>query len=385
MKKIGWVLATLLCMLLTGVTVYLASSFKTTEQKAAEAAAPPPSTITATVERRTLENTLALTCTVDYSQKRALTVSTAASGAQFTSIDVTEGERLTNGSLVAEINGQPVFTVLGGFSFYRDLNLKDRGPDARLLNQALTAMGYQYARTGADQDLVDAETYRALNRLRAFFNYPALEENQPIAASQFIVLPEEVQVVSKPRSTGDVDAGAIATLSSGQQKVACKPATGTVTDDITSGLKARLPELGSEEYPVTVASKDASGAEAGQGDTGALTGEGSAGAAAGNAGSGSNTSGERYLSITASATATEGKTRLNGELILASSGEPGLVVPSSALFTTTEGTQLTLVEADGSQHTQKVTVGFSAQGYSVVSPQGGSLTEGDSVLLPQEG
>lgn len=367
MKKTGWLIATLLCMVLTGVTVYLASSFKTTEQKAAEAAAPPASTLTATVERKVLESTLALTCTVDYSQKRELTVTNASGGAQFTSIDVTKGERLANGSLVAEINGQPVFTIIGGFSFYRDLSLEDRGPDAQLLNDALVAMGYQRARIGADRDTIDAETYRALNRLHTYFGYPGISQEDPINASQFIVLPDEVEVISDPRRTGDVSAGAIATLSSGEREVACKPTVGTLTDDIVDGQQVRLPDLGTESYSVTVAQKDTSSSDT----------ENAAGTVA-------NDQDKRYLAVSVGADAVEGKTRLNGEIILATSGEPGLVVPSSALFTTANGTQVTVVDRDGSERVETVIVDFSANGYSTVSSANGNLVEGDAVRISQE-
>lgn len=228
MKKSLWALLTLVCMVLTGATVYLASSFKTSEQKAAEAQAPEASLITASVENRTLETTLPLVCSIDYTDQRELAVSQVSPGAQYTKVAIAQGEELGNGSLVAEVNGAPIFTLLGGFSFYRDLALEAQGPDAQLLNDSLIAMGYQLPRVGADVNTVTEETYRALGMLYTHFGYQPLSTEDAIPAASFIVLSDYATVISEPRSTGAVETAPLGLLSSGQKELACKPSTGNL-------------------------------------------------------------------------------------------------------------------------------------------------------------
>ena len=370
MKKTLWALLTLLCMVLTGVTVYIASSFKTSEQKAAEAQAPEPSLVTASVERRTLENTLPLVCSVDYTDQRELTVTNAAPGAQYTSVDIVQGEELGNGSLVAEVNGAPVFTLLGGFSLYRDLTLDAQGPDAKLLNDALVALGYQLPRVGADIDTVTEETYRALGVLYTSFGYKPLSKEDAIPASSFIVLNNQATVISKPRSTGDVSSEALALLSSGQKELACKPATGTLSPDAATGQRLRLNTGATVTYPVEVKSeKTTTGANAG-----------SEAQAVPNTQTGTDT-GTKYVAVQVPESDLGGLSRFNAELILDSSPQAGLVVPSSALYTTGQGSTLKLQEGTETRDIT-VRVTFSANGYSMIETDSSTgLTEGSQVVI----
>lgn len=373
MKKTLWALITLLCMVLTGVTVYIASSFKTSEQKAAEARAPEPSVVTASVERRTLENTLPLVCTVDYTDQRELSVANAAPGAQYTSVDIVQGEELGNGSLVAEVNGAPVFTLLGGFSLYRDLTLDAQGPDAELLNDALVALGYQLPRVGADIDTVTEETYRALGVLYTSFGYKPLSKEDAIPASSFIVLNDHATVISKPRSTGDVSSEALALLSSGQKELACKAAGGGLSTEVATGQRLRLNTGATVTYPVEVKTEKAT--------TGASASSGSgAQAAVPNAQTGTDT-GTKYVAVQVPESDLGGLSRFNAELILDSSPQAGLVVPSSALYTTGQGSTVKLQEGNETRDIT-VRVTFSANGYSMVEadPSTG-LTEGSQVVI----
>lgn len=374
MKKTLWALITLLCMVLTGVTVYVASSFKTSEQKAAEAQAPDPSLVTASVERRTLENTLPLTCSVDYTDQRELTVTNAAAGAQYTSIDIVQGEELGNGSLVAEVNGAPVFTILGGFSFYRDLTLDAQGPDAKLLNDALVALGYQIPRAGTDVNTVTAETYRALGVLYTHFGYKPLTKDNPIPASSFIVLSDYATVISKPRSTGDVSAGALALLSSGQKELACKQSSGNLSSEVATGQKLRLSGGATVTYPVEVKNEKT--------NTGANGGAGAeAQGAAPNPQAGAD-AGTKYVAVQVPESDLGGQNRFNAELILESSSRPGLVVPSSAIYTTGQGSTVKLQEGNETRDIT-VRVTFTANGYSMIEadPNTG-LVEGSQVVIP---
>lgn len=365
-----WALITLLCMVASGVTVYIASSFKTSEQKAAEAQAPEASVITASVENRTLENTLPLVCSVDYTDQRELAVTQASPGAQYTSVDIVQGEELGHGNLVAEVNGAPVFTLLGGFSFYRDLTLDAQGPDAKLLNDSLISMGYQLPRVGADISTVTEETYRALGVLYAHFGYPALKTEDPIPASSFIVLNSPATVISVPRTTGDVTAGALALLSSGQKELACKPSTGNLSADVATGQMIRLNNGATATYPIEV--------KTAQDGTGKASSGSEAQAAAPNSPTGTDTT---YVAVQVPESDLGGLSRFNAELILSSSPHSGLVVPSSALFTTGQGSTVKLQDGEEARDIP-VQVTFSANGYSMIDVDPGSgLVAGSQVLI----
>ena len=370
MKKSLWALITVICMVLTGVTVYIASSFKTSEQKAAEAQAPEPSLVTANVEYRSLENTLPLVCSVDYSDQRELAIGNAESGAQYTSINIEKGEELKNGSLVAEVNGNPVFVLVGGFSFYRDLNLKDQGPDAKLLNDSLVSLGYQYPRIGADIDTVTEETYRALGVLYSNFGYKPLKKDDAIPTSSFIVLPEAATVISDPRSTGDVSSDALAQLSSGEKELACKPATGTLSPEVVTGQRLRLQAGSATTYPIEVKTeKDGSKANTAQGTAETGT-SGQAGA------------GAQYVAVQVPENDLGEQTRFNVELILSASPDKGLVVPSSALYTTDQGDTVKLKVGENQTRDIAVRITYTANGYSMVEVESSSeLAEGSQLVI----
>ncbi|WP_146115350.1 peptidoglycan-binding protein [Microbacterium sp. MYb62] len=119
----------------------LAGSFRSPEQVAADSRAPAASVITATVELGTLERSISVRGTVSYSNVTNVTLTDTGSKV-VTKAPVVSGARVSAGSVVAELNGQPVFALPGSFPFYRDLRAGDRGPDVRALQNALSAAGY---------------------------------------------------------------------------------------------------------------------------------------------------------------------------------------------------------------------------------------------------
>ena len=374
MKKTLWALITLACMILTGFTVYLASSFKTSEQKAAEAQAPDKSILTARVEEGQLENTLPLTCKLSFKNQAELVSKGAQAGAQYTRISLEEGETLSNGSLVAEINGQPVFVLLGGFSLYRDLNLEDRGPDARLLNQSLTALGYQLPRTPAEADQITGETYRALGLLYRNFGYPAPKEEDPILASSFIVLKEEAKVISQPRETGDLEEGPLALLSSGQKELLCSPSNAALLADIQAGQQVRLLATDpNKTYPLQLTQSDEEKEKTDQPSTGRGQ-EQQAQAQEDNQ--------QILLEVPEEDLGQESS--FQAEVILSSSPQRGLIVPGSALITTAQGQSLQLKEGEETRQIA-VSILYSSQGYHMVESQDPGLEAGTLVLLQTEG
>lgn len=344
-------------MVLTGLTVYLSSSFKTSQQKAAEALPPPESILTASLQEGVLENTLPVTCTVNFKNQTELKVSGTEPGAQYTSINLVQDETLDNGSLVAEVNGQPVFILIGGFSFYRDLPLDAKGPDALLLNQALTNLGYQLPRSGFEADQITVETYRALGALYRSFGYPAPQQDQPIVASSFIVLKEQATVITPPRETGEVVERPLALLSFGQKELACTIKNQGSLVEVTDGQQVRLREGEEKTYPLTLTLEQEQREHNGESQQG-------------QAESWSESDGEKqgqgkYISLQVPEEDLAGQTSFSAQVILSSSGQPGLLAPASALISTGQGTVLQVEEGEETRQVA-VTVTYSARGYSLI-------------------
>lgn len=375
----------LLLLLFTIGALWTARSFQTTAQRTAAAEPPAESLITASVTRQQLTSTTPVSCTVGYVGSTELQPSMAPEPtAQYTQILVTEGERLDQGSQVAEINGQPLFVLIGGFDFYRDLKLKDAGPDARMLNDALIAMGRQPVRSEADADVIDMTTYAALGSWYEDFGYTPPQDKDPIPASRFIVLKDSAEVTSQPRGTGAVADGPIAQIAGGDRELTCTGPSGDLTPEAATGQELRLAALPDRAYTVTV------GAPAQEQGTEAATDGAAASEAAGPAAQVPTLDGAGDAGAAPSgreATAEAGSEVANlsgtqpGELVLAHSEGDELVVPSSALWTRDGRTVVTVV--DGDQQTEvPVTVIFSADGLNAVEPEeAAQLEEGDVVKV----
>ncbi|WP_129660218.1 efflux RND transporter periplasmic adaptor subunit [Rothia uropygialis] len=389
MKKIWLLVGTVGLVLATSLTWFMASSFKTTAQKAAEAEAPPPSLVTASVVRDTLRSTVPVTCAVGYESSVALQAPGSAGTDQYTRIALGAKERIDQGTLIAEVNGKPVFALIGGFSMYRDLRLDDRGPDAALLNKSLSAMGYQAPRPSEARDIVDERTYKALSELYKHFGYKPLEAKESIPASSFLVLERPSAVVGEPRKTGSVSLGPIAKVSADGVRLRCTGPSGQLAPEATVGKRVTVPSLGTTEYPVTsivekLSTSQGSNSEQLRGGSAQNKSEG------GESGTQVRPDGthedqtEREAFVDLGADADKVRGTVNGQIILEESEPRQLVVPSSALWTKNGETRVTVVDGNESSEIP-VKVTFSSAGMNAVEPLSGDLKEGDAVRLGTTG
>ncbi|WP_315328179.1 secretion protein HlyD [Rothia mucilaginosa] len=331
-KKTLWLYGIIaLLLILTVGTLISAQNIKTTAQKDAEAAPPDPSTITATVTREKLRTTVPLTCTANYATSTPLRYSGEG---QYTAITIKHGDTVGNGTLIAEVNGEPLITLTGGFALYRDLKLDDSGPDAALLNEALTAMGRQ----GPQPARITEDTYEALNNLLDSLGYAHVKTDQPIPARYFLIINRAGVVTGNPRSTGAIADGPVATIAEGSKTLSCTGTTGRLTPEARSGQKVTVPSLGDTEYVATLGYKNTSEAAGTAGNSQAgRQANGAEGAAGSNlngaAGAAGGTEGERILTLDVGDKADSLRGAVNAELTLEETPEAHLVVPSSALYT----------------------------------------------------
>lgn len=138
-------------VLLSGAGVAAAQLIKSPAQAVADSSAPPPSTLTAPVEHRTLQDSVIVRGTVRAAQ--SVEVAPAGSGADagapvVTKLPVKAGQALRAGQLLLEVSGRPVFVLKGGLPVYRDLKPGADGDDVAQLQSALAGLGHG---TGGDR------------------------------------------------------------------------------------------------------------------------------------------------------------------------------------------------------------------------------------------
>lgn len=371
-KGIALVIIVLFC---TVVTLMVAGKFKTVAQQEAEASPPPASVMTTQVSNQKFSDSIPVQCSLGYEVATALQpTGELPANAQYTKIAVVDGEELNQGSLIAEINGNPVFFGVGPFAFYRDLYLDDTGPDAKMLNDILAELGYQYRRYGAEASTFDETTAEALAALYRSFNYPAPQKDAGFKASSFVIMSEPQKIISPPRTTGAVATAPIAQISGSQQQLTCKGLTGELSPEIILGMPLVLHSQ-QEEIRTTIT-----------GFTGSLsekTDEKSDGNQQVSSAQSQTTSDKKILASKPD-NLPETATNLSAEVILSESSGELPVVPASALWSQQGQTFVTVL--NGQTETDiPVTILYSAGGFNEVQPLSGTLTVGDEIKLATGG
>lgn len=182
MRSLAAVVAVVLAFAAGGV---VASRFMSTpSQQAANAEAPPPSVITATVERRTVEDALVtrgdvvVLEAVDVLAGRRL----VAEPAVLTKGSPAAGDEAVAGSPVVEINGRPVLLLPGRFPAYEDLGPGSSGPLVAQLQTALASLG---RKSGDPSGTFGDSTAAAVRALYQAAGYPA-QDRLPMAEVAFV-------------------------------------------------------------------------------------------------------------------------------------------------------------------------------------------------------
>lgn len=115
---------------------------KSPQQQAAEAAGPAPTTMTAAVEKRVLQQTSVLRGKVVGGRTVEVTPGTTEGRqAVVTAVRVKAGSEVPSGSVVLEVAGRPLIALPGAAPAYRDLRPGMRGEDVRQLQAALKELG----------------------------------------------------------------------------------------------------------------------------------------------------------------------------------------------------------------------------------------------------
>jgi multidrug efflux pump subunit AcrA (membrane-fusion protein) len=377
-----------------------ATLIKSPQQVAAEAGPPKASVISATVERRTLTETVVLRGTV--APGKAIDVIPAASAtgkSVITRSVVKKGQRVKAGAVVAEVSGRPVIVLQGRIPAYRDIRPGMKGPDVRQLQAALRGLGYS---VDDSPGLYGTSTETAVKRLYSNRGYePPTEATQmngggaggPAAGAQtsgkaatskpkpkVLVKAGEVVFIPKfPARVMEVKAGLGAEVKGAVVRLA---AGDLVVRGTLSVADHKLVKRGK---PVRILSEDTGVAVVGRiFSIGAFTGGQTGAPAEGDIGAGGEAPGEPGYPIVITGTRPLPETLAGQDVRLtveaASTEGPVLVVPSSAVYATTDGS-LDVIKLFPEGRQKRITVRTGATGGGYVEVQSAELAEGDRVVV----
>jgi hypothetical protein len=405
----------------------IGSSFvKSPQQIAADTAAPPATATTAKVVSQILTSSVQMRGVVYPGTQYDVYPSAPETGASGTGtgspaggsaagggssaavyisrLDVAAGQTISNGEKIAEIDGEPLFTLAGRVPAWRDITPGESGPDVAELQKALSSLGYY---TGGDTPgFFGTATQDAVSLYYEHLGYTApATGGVPMTDVIFLPsLPAKVILVNGAKGqqpgqpflelaargslalTGELPPAYAAQVKAGLKvkifdEVTGIHAAGTIAD---IGTATTIAPIG--------AIVNVGGGSAAAGSTGAgSTGSGSTGAAgsagSSNSGGATNPGAPPFIPLTVQPSKPL-PAALNGEnvLVTVATGRtegPVLTVPVAAIVTTGSGTSyVTVAGADGKQTQVAVTPGISENGYVQVTPvRGGKLAAGDSVVV----
>lgn len=439
-----FVLAVVLAGFVAAASVVGASAVRSPAQVAAERR-PPTATITSSlVERRALETTVLARGTA-----RAATVVegpvpsgvVGGPGPIITLRPVAVGSEVTPGKLVVEVSGRPVIVVVGPGSLYRDIRPGDVGRDVEAVQGALAALGYP---GGDGPGRYGARTQAAVEKLYRSLGYPVVRTDpagdEALRAAETAAADAQRRLEDLLAGRGDPAADPSAVQAridraaqdrdQARQRVAEQRARVGVTVPygeilLVPELPARLSMVGADvgrkvTGPVVAVASGALRIEArvrpsdvGQvkmgararirhdGDqvaVGSVTAIGEVAAApaaepaAGQApgGGGRGTAAEsRFAPVVITTDAPVDPVVLGRDLavtlVTATTADPVLAVPQTAIVTRSDGTTyVARLDGPGPPTDVKVSVGASAGGMLEVAPVEGGLAEGDRVVTSME-
>lgn len=427
---------------LCAVLLTLSSAVKSPAQVAAETEAPARTMLTAPVERRILNDSVVLRGTVVQAHTIAVepTAAFEAERMVVTAIRAKAGQKVKAGQVIVEVSGRPVIVLRGVFPAYRDIRPGAKGKDVLQLQAALRGLGYRVAResvfgpstkaavirlydslgypvpnTGAadeeavrQADLRVRDAQRALDEARkaarggatAAPGAPDLDDAKaaldqarrdraelvartgpmlPVGEVAFVpTFP--VRVVKVTAVVGRTVQGALLTLATGDAVV-----SGTLPGTDPQGIEVGMPA----EIMHSADGRTQRGRVTAVGEEAAAMLATSSGQSSGEEdGSGQGTSGGAqpgYPVVVAADKPLDPAqvgTSVRLSVIVASSGEPTLVVPVAAVSAGGDGAvSVRVVGGDDAPRIVRVTVGNSGDGYVEVTPVSGALREGDRVVV----
>ncbi|MHB1834346.1 MAG: peptidoglycan-binding protein [Solirubrobacteraceae bacterium] len=317
------------------------------------------------------------------------------------------GSRVQDGDVLAEVAGQPIFMLSGETPAYRDLHEGDTGKDVAELQAALDAAGFPVSDPegtyGSSTAAAVAALYRAHGYTAPLSSKPATSgrsssgskakqsKQTKVVSERTAMVPvwSVVYVKSLPASVSAVHGALGDRLGSGNALLDLT--TGGPVADVTvepalasmlrKGMTAWLTGSEGEGGPrvrghierVVVPSSNGSSSSGGEESASSGSTEGS----------GSQAASKVIVAFPANAAGLRVGVHVNASIIRASSHDPVLVVPASAVQVAADAAEYVDVRRDGTRRRVAVRQGVTAAGNVAVSPRAGEvLRSGEEVVIP---
>ncbi|WP_018654124.1 peptidoglycan-binding domain-containing protein [Actinomadura flavalba] len=297
-----------------------------------------------------------------------------------TALPIKQGRRVGEGQVVMEVSGRPVILLVGRLPAYRDILPNASGPDVEQLQAALSRLGILGG--GAARGRFDAVTRMAVYRLYRQRGYPppGLEPKDEKAeknAAVKVTLPrrELLMVPTLPASLGTVKARVGASvrtgdvvLTSGRPVLRCIVEDASAAFGLRKGAKATVSTPGGGSLTARVQRISTSAAESSPRE----------GAPRSQDGDGEEERTE--VTLEAARTLRIGK-GYQARVEIEKAGFVAPVVPSSALWSQSGGRTIVKVLRAGHRVEVAVRPGFEVDGQVTVTATGGTLRQGDEVIV----
>lgn len=372
-----------------GVALAAASQIESPQQAAANAHAPSPSVITATVQRTVLAETITAQGTVAAGNTVAVTGGgTAPAGEKpvVTGMPLKAGETVYPGQVLVQVCGRPLIALPGRLPAYRDLTPGDTGPDVLQLQQALNSLGYSISDApgtfGGSTDAAVAALYANLG-----YNPPTTPEvatpggspprsggsghgssgTAAHASEAYLPMGEVWYVSSLPArvasiqvGVGSAASGTVLTLAEGGLKVTASldPVNGPL---VKPGMAASIWLQGDSSLQARAARVTSVGQMAVNGSSGIAY--------------------PVTLNGVAPLPWSWAGQNIAVSIKVSSTGGPVLAVPQAAIYSTADGATHVLTYQGGREKVVPVSVGASVGGLVQVSAPSGVLRPGEDVVL----
>ena len=345
---------------------WLGSSLTSAEQRAADALPPPARPVVVPVEWRELVDTVVVRGDVKPSEHGLLEVqwSGTSEGIAVISAPLPElGETISEGGVVAEVSGRPIFLMEGQVPLWRELGSGDQGRDVVALQGFLVRLG---ASIGDEPGIFGPATASAVARFYEDVGYPPMFRESP-SSGPIVPFGEVVVIQAAPAyvaavtaSLGGTVGGPILTLASSE----------LVVESLLDPQAANLIEVGAAAFVESeTTGNTATGRVASIAPNSETTPQGRTGHRTVIAVDGGLE--PNWLGLNVRVTITD-----------ASTGQPALVVPESALYAQADGLVRVVVQTDAGTFVEvPVRVGMTAGGFAVVTSSDDAVHEGALVVV----
>lgn len=297
-----------------------------------------------------------------------------------TRLPIRVGSVVDDGSLLAEVAGQPIVALQGSIPMYRSFRFGTEGADVRQFQEALEGLGYPIADASGYYGVSTAEAASEMFGVRGYDLPTAVIGGRSKHSSKVrVAVVPAWSVVYVPHLPGYVDA-----LSAKVgERIGSKLATVTAGRPVVRAT-IEASQAGSVRPGMRAEVVNATG---GGPSTSAVVVRVTAGTTASQQGGGESKSGSQEAAQPEVVLDLRGQAPPLGSQVSvtvdrASSRGPVLAVPFSAVQTRADGSNYVAVEANGRQTDVSVMLGVSADGFVAVRPLGGAqLRAGERVTL----